>query len=93
MRTKFRKDWFRRSSNIKVLPQKLERLYWGEGFVNSAGLMGSAAMICTASFIKISSGTETLLARHTLRGTDLINLLLILQNSGSRPKIKLSHIH
>jgi hypothetical protein len=26
IRTKFHKDWYRRSSSIKVLPQKFERL-------------------------------------------------------------------
>jgi hypothetical protein len=55
IKTKFYDDWYRRSSNIKVLPQKSEGLYcwyyWLEGFINYTVDMGSDALIYIPNFI------------------------------------------
>jgi hypothetical protein len=58
--TKFHEDWYRRSSNVRVMYQKCERLqcwhYLCEGFMNCAVEMGSGDMIYVPSSMTIGSG-------------------------------------
>jgi hypothetical protein len=69
--TKFHKDFYRRSSIIKVLPQKFERL-WNVGItdgrnflLNCATEMGSGAVIYVPSFIMIGSRIQKLIGGYT----------------------------
>jgi hypothetical protein len=88
--TKFHEDWYRRSSNIKVLPQKSERLwcryYRWEGFVKYAVGMRLGVMMYIPSSVTTGSGIQKLLGggggdthtdilTHRQQG-DLISLLL-----------------
>jgi hypothetical protein len=63
-----------------------------EGFIKYAVEMGSGAMICIPSFIKIGSGIHKLMGAdirtHRQHG-DLISLFLFFQNKESRLNIQL----
>jgi hypothetical protein len=57
--------WYRRSSNIKVLSQKSERMqywyYWHEGFIKYAAEMAPDDMICVPSSTRTGSGIQVIL--------------------------------
>jgi hypothetical protein len=82
----------RRSSNIKALPQKSERLYcwydWLEGFMNYAGDMGSGALIYIPDFIqKIGSAIQKLIGGihiQSIRWSD--NVTFIFSKWGKQAK-------
>jgi hypothetical protein len=50
--------------------------------------MGSGAMICIPSFVKIGSGVRNLMGGMHRQQGDLISLLLFFQNKESRLKMK-----
>jgi hypothetical protein len=51
----FMKIDYRRSSNIKVLPQQFERYYWKEGFAIYGVEIGSDSMIHAQNSMTIES--------------------------------------
>jgi hypothetical protein len=81
---------------LRLLPQKSERLqcwYYGwKGFMKYAVEMGSGAIICIPSFIRIGLGVRKLLMggnthTHTHRQQgNPISLLLFFKNKESRLK-------